>query len=176
MQALAKPSVPGKTATLIGGIGCPIWIAGAVLSAFGDPAGGVGMLLVGIGAMFACFGAIGIWQSEKLSVAMIDGVLGLVGGILLLIGGILRIPVGSRSAGGYVCAAGYVLFGVSLLILGLLLWKLQSKFPTESALKIDLAIPAVMLILVAACTSLVGLMVPTIPGALMCMILFFLKK
>lgn len=177
MQAQVKPSAPGKTAILIGAIGCVIWLVGAILTGFvtrNARVGGVGVLLIGIGGLFACFAAIGIWQSEKLVFAMIDGIMGLTAGVILLIGGILGAA--QRGPAGEVSQAGSILFAVFLLMLGLIMWKLQTKFNTESSLKIDLAIPAVITVLIAGCMSLNYALVPTIPAALMCMLVFLLKK
>jgi len=174
-QAQAKPSAPGKTAILIGGIGCVIWLVGAILAAFSGRVGGVGVLLLGIGGLFACFAAIGIWQSEKMTFAMFNGIMGLVAGVILLVGGILVAANVGNAA--YVAEAGSTLFAVFLLMLGLVIWKLQTRFSTESVLKIDLTIPAVITTLVGACTSINYLLLyTTIPAAAMCMLLFLLKK
>jgi len=177
-QAQAKPSAPGKVAILIGGIGCIILMVGAILTAFwirDVRVGGVGVLLAGIGALFACFAPIGMWQSEKVVAGMIDGIMGLVAGVIFLVGGILGAA--QKSYAFEISEAGGVIFAVFLLFLGLILWKLQTKFNTESALKIDLTIPAVITTLVGACTSInVLLLFTTIPAALLCAILFFLKK
>jgi hypothetical protein len=168
----AAPKGPNPM-LILGGVGCIIWLVGAILAVI---IGGIGYIVLGIGVLLTSFAGFGLWQMTKEFMPIFMFVMALVGGILLLVGGALWAARVGGNAGPYVTAGGQMLFGISLITLGLIINKLQSQLSTQASLGMDLVFPAVITAIAGGCAVLGALVTVTAPAAVILMILFFVTK
>ena len=170
------PNGTGKAMLMLGGVGGILWLVGAILSIIiiHPIVMGVGWIILGIGVLLASFAGIGLWQRAKEIMAMLTFVFALIGGVLLLVSGVLIIA--GIGAGGIVFIIGQALFGVALIILGLVINKLGSQLSTQARLGMDLVLPAVITSMAGGCVAFGGFVTGTAPAAVILAILFFVTK
>ena len=160
-----------KPVMLVGGVGCILWLVGALIAFF---LLGIGQILLGIGVLIASFGTLGLWQRDKDVLAMVTFILKLLGGVLLMIGGILiTANIGVGAIVGFI---GQFILAVALIALGIIINKHGPRLSLQNILGMDLVLPGVVASIASGCAAMGAAVTVTIPAAAVLGAVFFLAK